>query len=86
MENKIGDKMINNTDDESFNEKIVKNLGVYGIAACVYCEKYGKLDDAGCDKFASWWEQSFEESSTQFLQSLTEEDVEMIIRNDEKEL
>ena len=68
-----------------YKQYLTSKLGVYGIASVIYQEKYGKLDESGCDKFASRWEQAFEDFDVAELYLISEEDVERIIKEELEE-
>lgn len=64
-----------------YKQQLTRNIGVYGIAANIYEEKYGKLNEGDRDKFANNWEQYFEDYDIGKLFALSSEYVEKFIKD-----
>ena len=65
-----------------YKQQLTRNIGVYGIAAGIYEEKYGKLNEGDRDKFANNWEQYFEDYDIGELFILSSEYVEKFIKEE----
>lgn len=65
-----------------YKQQLTRNIGVYGIAAGIYEEEYGKLDEGNRDKFANNWEQYFEDYDIGELFILSSEYVEKFIKEE----
>lgn len=76
---------INPEAENIYKQYLTSKLGVYSIASRIYEEEHGKIDESGCDKFASRWEQSFEDFDVAELYLISEEDVERIIKEELEE-
>lgn len=77
--------------DSAYRKALVHNIGVAGIASCMYEEKLKAensmevFNESGIQDFGNAWEDTFEEEELWTLFNTTSEDVERIIKEELEE-